>query len=137
LKNLFLIATILFAQNAFSATMTLRFTGIQKIQGTLRWAAFVPGSKWATEGHSSFSGKVAVTGSEMIVKMDAVPYGSYGITAYQDVNNDGGHNRFPMEPFGFSNGARASVFGAPKFEKARIEFTSESQVFDIVLRAGL
>jgi uncharacterized protein (DUF2141 family) len=135
MKNLILIAVILLTQNSFSATLTLRFKNMEEVKGTVRWAAYIPGSKFASPGQAKYNGTAEVTNSEITVKAEGIPFGTYAIACYQDLDNDDHHSRiFPTEPFGFSNGARASWFGPPKFDAAKFEFTSESQTFDIEMR---
>ena len=58
-----------------------------------------------------------------------VPYGTYAITVYQDINTNGKTDMnfigIPREPVGFGNNYKP--FGEPKFESALIEFSANSK----------
>lgn len=137
MKKLFVLTALLFVQSAFAETMNLRFKSMTQAKGVVRWAIYAPGQDWPGENSASYGGKSDVTSLDMIVKIENVPFGIYAIASYQDVNNNGKMDKrlgIPTEPFGFSNGARPTILGAPSFDKAKIEFTSESQVFDIDIK---
>lgn len=137
MKKLFVLAALLFAQSAFSETITLRFKSMTQAKGMIRWAMYAPGQDWPGENSASFGGSNEVTSLDVIVKVPNVPFGTYAIASYQDVNNNGKMDKrlgIPTEPFGFSNGARPTIMGAPSFDKAKFEFTSESQVVEIDIK---
>ena len=58
-----------------------------------------------------------------------VPYGTYAVTGYQDINTNGKTDMnfigIPKEPVGFGNNYKP--FGEPKFESALIEFGANSK----------
>lgn len=134
MKKIFVILTLFSAQNAFSETIHLHFKSMTQAQGTIHWAMYVPGAEWPGENSASFSGSIAVTSLNVMVKVANVPFGTFAIASYQDVNNNGKMDRrlgFPLEPFGFSNKARPTVLGAPSFDKAKFDFISDSQIVEI------
>jgi len=63
-------------------------------------------------------------------QFDAIPFGSYAVAIYQDVNGNGeldkGMFGIPKEPFAFSNNFRPR-FGGPTFEKCKFDFVKDNQ----------
>lgn len=86
---------------------------------------------------SPFHGKIikAEKGT-MEVVFEGVPAGTYAISVMHDANENGKldyrTSGIPKEGFGFSNNA-LNKLGAPKFEKAKFEFTGSTKI-QIVLR---
>ena len=68
------------------------------------------------------------------VQVEEIPFGSYAIAIYQDVNGNGkldkGMFGIPSEPFAFSNNFRPK-FGGPSFEKCKFDFTKDNQAVQI------
>ena len=64
-----------------------------------------------------------------------IPYGSYAISVYQDINNNGrldmGIFGIPKEPIGFGNNYKP--FGKPKYESAVVDFKETSKLKEIKL----
>lgn len=96
-----------------------------------------PNDKFPGENAASYGGKNSASGLDVIVKIPNVQFGYYAVASTHDVNNNGKMDYnilgIPKEPFGFSNGAKATIRGAPSFNDARIDFRDESQIFDIIL----
>jgi uncharacterized protein (DUF2141 family) len=65
----------------------------------------------------------------------AIPYGSYAISVFHDVNDNGELDHrmgFPAEPLAFSNGFHLTMFsGLPSFDKLKFKFTSEMNNLEI------
>lgn len=127
----------MFALPAKSATLTIRFKSMTEARGQVMWAMYKPGSNFPKEGASSYGGKAPVGANDITIRVKDIPYGTYAIAAIHDVNGNGKMDYrlgfYPLEPIGFSNGARPSISGAPSFEKSKFEFTDESQVIVIDL----
>ncbi|OQW50740.1 MAG: hypothetical protein A4S09_11335 [Proteobacteria bacterium SG_bin7] len=137
MKKIFMVIVLIFAQNSFAETMTLRFKSMTQAKGVIRWAMYAPGEEWPGENSASYGGVVEVSSLDIVTKVPNVKFGTYAIASYQDVNNNGKMDKrlgFPLEPFGFSNGARPTIMGAPSYDKAKFEFTNESQVVDIDIK---
>ena len=137
MKKIFVVITLLFAQNSFSETMRLHFKSMTQSKGTIHWAMYAPGTEWPGENSATFGGNVPVTSLDLVVEVPNVPFGTYAIASYQDINNNGKMDKrlgFPLEPFGFSNGARPTVLGAPDFDKAKFNFSSDAQVVDVEIK---
>jgi uncharacterized protein (DUF2141 family) len=64
-----------------------------------------------------------------------VPYGTYAVTVYQDMNSNGETDMnflgIPKEPVGFGNNYKP--FGEPKFKSALIEFNATARSQEIEL----
>lgn len=70
-------------------------------------------------------------------RFTGVPAGRYAVSSYQDVNRDGrlnfgGMMGAPVEPWGYSRGARG-VMGPPRFEDAAIRVGPSGGVFTVPL----
>jgi uncharacterized protein (DUF2141 family) len=79
---------------------------------------------------------VTQTGS-MIIAIKDIPFGKYAVSVFHDENSneilDSNLFKIPTEPYGFSNNARGR-FGPPDFEDTRINFSSDTQIFEISLK---
>lgn len=68
------------------------------------------------------------------VQFEEIPFGTYAIAIYQDVNGNGkldkGAFGIPSEPFAFSNNFRPK-FGGPSFEKCKFDFAKDQQAVRI------
>ena len=57
--------------------------------------------------------------------------GTYAVAVFQDLNGNGELDRGllgrPKEPYGFSNGARAGLFGPPSFDEASIRVGDDTR----------
>jgi uncharacterized protein (DUF2141 family) len=65
---------------------------------------------------------------------EGLPFGTYAIAVYQDVNGNGkldkGMFGIPEEPFAFSNNFRPR-FGGPSFDKCAFDFKENNQTVNI------
>ncbi len=137
MKKLFLILFLFSAQNAFSETIQLHFKSMTQAKGTIHWAMYIPGSEWPGENSAAFSGSAPVTSLDVVIQVPNVPFGTYAVASYQDVNNNGKMDKrlgYPLEPFGFSNNVRPTILGAPSFDKTKFDFISDSQVVGIEIK---
>jgi uncharacterized protein (DUF2141 family) len=92
----------------------------------------------------SFSGQVAArrvavaaeTTTEAV--FDDVPYGRYAVAVFYDRNNNGRLDMrlgaIPLEPLGFSNGARIGLFGPPAYKDAAFDLASKERSIRIAVR---
>ena len=68
---------------------------------------------------------------------EAIPYGTYAISAVHDENGNGtldqGDFGIPLEAYGFSNNARGQ-FGPPTFEASAFSFTPDSTTVTIEVK---
>lgn len=67
---------------------------------------------------------------EIVMKLDAIPYGTYAIAIFHDENNSGYLDQnfigIPLEPYTFSV-PFSSKWRAPKFEDVKFEFSRHNQ----------
>jgi len=117
-----LLATSLSAQQSLSVsvskgTVVLQMEGFNNIKGKAMCAMFTEG-KWLDSGYGQTA---RIESKEATCEFKDIPYGTYGIAAFHDKDNDDKFDRFlgiPTEPGCFSNDAPA-IFGPPSFNKAR------------------
>jgi len=85
----------------------------------------------------AFSQIVPVTAAGELVINTIIPFGSYSITIFHDVNDnrslDTNFIGIPKEPYGFSNDAKAP-FGPPSFEASTFDFYENNSKIDVTLR---
>jgi len=98
---------------------------IQSPKGSINIGVFNSEDSFLEAGKEIQTHSIPVDDTKDIsVSFPSLPYGTYSIAIYHDVNNNGklDTNLFgiPKEPYGFSNNAR-SKWGAPKYEIARFD----------------
>ena len=113
-------------------TLDIKITNIKKNTGKIVVEIYDSKTKWLKTPYQKmelFSNEVVQTASFK------VPYGKYGITIYQDLNNNGEADMnflgIPKELVGFGNNYKP--FGEPKFESCLIEFKVNSKPQEIKL----
>ena len=78
-----------------------------------------------------------VEGGKAEVIFEAIPYGTYAISAVHDENSNGKMDQadfgIPLEAYGFSNNARGQ-FGPPTFEASAFAFTPDSATVTIEVK---
>lgn len=100
---------------------------IQNDQGTLQIGLFTEKDKFLEE--ASWSKDIPVNGREIIeVDFENIPYGTYAISIYQDLDDNGKLDTnligIPKEPVGFSNDHQPKM-GPPKFNGAKFDLTQK------------
>ncbi|MCD4696834.1 MAG: DUF2141 domain-containing protein [Bacteroidales bacterium] len=69
--------------------------------------------------------------NNIVVNVTDLPAGEYGISLFQDINNNNKLDKSwvgkPEEPIGFSNNAKPS-FGPPEFDEVKFNFTVNKTV---------
>ena len=73
---------------------------------------------------------------KLVAKINDLPFGTYGMAIYQDVNSNGKIDKnlvgIPTEPYAFSNNYKPSV-KAPSFKDCKFEFNAKSNTITIAL----
>ena len=128
---LWCLAGITFAEQP---NLNIVISGIEDIEGSVMVAVY--------DSAEDFLGTSPVATGQFKVKADVIegqlmlPFGTYGISVFHDVNDDGELNTglfgIPKEPIGFSNNAKGS-FGPPKFKDAVFRFEENGQYLKIEL----
>ena len=112
-----------------TGTIHLEVQNIKPSQGSIKVAIFGTEDEFlvddkAIQGHSV----VANNSDKLTITLKDLPFGTYAIAIYQDLNDNGklDTNLFgvPKEPYGFSNNAR-SKWGPPKYEIAKFELNEK------------
>ena len=124
---LFGLATV-FAPNLAAeeqAELTVVVEAIREAKGRVHIGVWSDPETF-TEDDGRIAGTSApVEGDTATLTIKGLPPGTYAIAAYHDANGNGDFDvtwiGLPAEGFGFSNGARVTVLGAPSFEAAAIE----------------
>ena len=148
LKQMFILLGVCYISTSWAGELTVTVSNMDEIKGHVMLGVFA--EKNADKFPSDDSGlemimingnrqegvAEKVTASSMTFTFD-LPDGSYAISVYQDVNDDGKLGRIPFigkptEPYGFSNNP-ASTFGPPKFAKAAFIVEGETAI-DIDLK---
>ena len=135
-----LLVSGLWAQENRSGTLKVKLEGVMQGQGQVRVALeknaddFDSGS---FETPKYLSRVVEAKGDSVSVTFPAVPYGTYAIKAFQDLNGDGklktGFMGAPEEPWGFSNDA-TGFMGPADFSDAKFELDAAELELTIHLK---
>ena len=116
---------LLVCHSAFSQSgrVVIQVSGVDMNKGGELSAAFFSKGNFPKMGKQSFGDTKKVSSETMQLVFQDVPAGEYGIAVFQDIdrNKDLKKNLIgiPMEPLGFSNGARIK-FGLPSFDDAKV-----------------
>lgn len=120
--------------NKTTGTLNLEIKNIKNKKGKIRITVFDNQKDFLKKGEE-IPVKVNQTGS-IKVNLDDLPFGTYAISIFHDLNNNGklDVNFFgiPEEPYGFSNNIRPR-FRAPKYNESEFTFDREGQSMDIKL----
>jgi len=108
-------------------TITVKISKITELKGKLHIALFDNVEDWKSDvendgtGHEFKIMREDVVEDGQKVTFEDVPAGTYAISMYHDIDDNGELNRtvgiIPAEPYGFSNNEVPGLGGAPKFEK--------------------
>jgi len=110
---------VFFGCHAFcsSAQLSLVFSNLEKVPSTFYLAIYMPSDKFMSDDFY-YGESIQVNSDSLLWQIDSLPAGTYALTAYQDVNNNGKLDRgmfgMPKEPFGFSNNPPVAMKG-PSF----------------------
>lgn len=123
-----------YAALAQSGTVEVRFTGVRPGGPVLvqlsTEAEFMRPSRLQTRVAANADGTA-------VARFTGVPAGRYAVSAFQDVNRDGrlnfgGMMGAPVEPWGYSRGARG-VMGPPRFSDAVTTVGAQGGVINVAL----
>jgi uncharacterized protein (DUF2141 family) len=104
-----------------TASLTVTVTGLSDAGGDLKIGLYDEAGFASISALPLVHKTVRARPVRMVVTIDAIPPGTYGVKMFQDVNRNGyfDFGRKLTEPVGFSNDARASS-GVPDFADAKI-----------------
>lgn len=120
-----------------AARLEVAFTGIEHPTGQIMLSVFDSEAAHDGGGKPVRVAAVPVEGGRAIVTFDGLAPGSYAIKAFHDVDGDGqmAANPFgmPLEPFAFSNNAKAEG-GPARWEKAQFAVASGDNTHSIAIK---
>ncbi len=121
-----------------AGNLTVTVEGLLPKTGLVRVALFQSADGFPGNTNKAFSiTRAAVTSSRETLTFENIPYGSYAISVYQDLNKDHRLNKsffgIPKEPVGFSNDPPMRK-GPPHFEDAVFLFKDPSKTAMVHLR---
>jgi uncharacterized protein (DUF2141 family) len=138
-KNLTIILVLTIMAISFTAfksigqeSLDIKILNAQKNRGKIIVEIYNSKTSWLK---SPYKKMILSSNQDVQTASFQVPYGSYAITVYQDLNDNGEADMnflgIPKELVGFGNNYKP--FGEPKFESALIEFKSTSKPQEIKL----
>ena len=121
--SLFIISSLVFGQSVQKGTIIVEITGIEDKGGIMTVGLYKETDKFL--GIPSFGEEIKITDESTIsLKFENIPFGSYAISIYHDLNENGELDSnfigIPKEPIGFSKNYFPK-FGPPKFKNAAFE----------------
>jgi uncharacterized protein (DUF2141 family) len=109
MKHPFLFAIFfLLSLSSFSQTLIVEMSGIRNKDGLIRLAFFVSETNFKSEKpvFERLLNKTSVLNGNLVVRLDSIPPGTYGIALLDDENRNGKLDYkfiLPKEGIGFSN----------------------------------
>ncbi len=131
-----LIMCLLIAGNANVSDLNLVIKGVDDIKGSMYIAVFDNAESFPDFGKQLVQKVLPVDAKTLNYTFKDLPHNDYAVAIFHDKNNNGklDKNAFgiPLEPYGFSQNARAR-FSAPPFNDAKIELKG-NQAIEIVIQ---
>jgi uncharacterized protein (DUF2141 family) len=118
-----------------TAELRVRLKGFTGTDGMVRVTLFTGKKGFPNKPKHAFRvGENTITGDQAAVTFTGIPFGTYGVGAFHDENDNGKMDTnfvgVPKEGYGASNDARGS-FGPPSFEDAA--FTVDRETVEIII----
>lgn len=108
--------------------LTVMVSGIQESTGTIRISLWNSENGWPEDKDMAYARQALQANSQGVTHtFTNVPYGTYAIALFHDVNDNQEYDRGVREdnePFGFSSNADPRL-GPPPFEEAAFKFSPE------------
>lgn len=118
-------------------SLTIRFQGIETPTGQIMLSMFDSQRAHDQNGAPVRVAAVPVAGASAVVQFEGLVPGDYAVKAFHDVDGDGrmGTNPFgmPLEPFAFSNDAKAEA-GPAKWAAARFPVVAGANTIAITIK---
>ncbi len=97
---------------------------------------YSPGNDFLNEHDQYKKFKVSPRKGKLVARVSSLPYGTYAIALYQDVNSNGQLDKnalgIPQEPYAFSNNYKP-VIAAPVFSDCSFEYNANMRSITIHL----
>jgi len=119
--------------------VSLTVEGFHSARGKLLLAVFNREEQFPYEPFLDFSWqKDTLAGYSMTVEFSLPGYGVYAFSVLDDENGNGELDKnfigLPQERFGFSNGAKAGLFGPPDYPECTVEIKQGDNKLNICLQ---
>lgn len=122
----FFICSLLSAQNV---NLTVSVSGLRNNAGALKVGLYNSEGAFLKSTFKSITSEIK--NNSATVTFVEIPKGVYGISAYQDENNNGKLDKnvmgIPSEDFACSNNAKGFM-GPPRYEDAKFEVNKDSKI---------
>ena len=121
---------------ADTASLSVKVTNVSDKGGDLRVGVYDQ-ANFVVRGSKPVTGKIVpATPGTMIVTIDGLKPGEYGVKILQDENRNGKMDTslmVPTEPWGVSNDAKASLGGPPSWDDAKFTVKAGSNSIAVAL----
>jgi uncharacterized protein (DUF2141 family) len=120
------------------ATLTVRITNLKNQDGQIGLSVFRVPTGWPEDWKQAERwAMVPIESNPQEIIISDLPVGRYAVSAFHDENSSGDIDKnfmgIPKEGYGVSNGAKAGMFGPPKFEEALINLDPTGTTIDIAI----
>ena len=119
-----------------TADLTVVIKNIEEVKGSIHMGLYTNADSYLKLGEEFRVVNFKITATTMSYTFKKIPLGVYGISLYQDANDDGECNRnwigFPTEAYGFSNNIKIG-FSAPKFEDAKFRLRNDTTISILII----
>ncbi len=123
------------AQNTGNLHVTV--TNVKEAKGSIQLAIYNSAESFMKDELAIQTVKADTSGTVTVI-FDDLPYGSYSLSIFHDINEnlelDTNFMGIPKEPFGFSNDAMGA-FGPPSFEKSSVDVNEPDTQTSIKLKS--
>ncbi len=132
-----LMSIVMSPKASTEGTLYITVENVKKSQGKIMLAVYEEEENFLSEIIYRGVHQEVTQSGEVKVEIADLPYGTYAISLYHDVNSneelDTNFMKIPKEPYGFSNNARG-MFGPPKFKDAQFTFSKTEQEIRIEIK---
>lgn len=138
MMNILFILLLSWFQTEQKGTLIVKVKDVLQAQGSIRMAVYNNEKSFPSESQAFRGGALTLKpGINTQLNCDQLPFGSYAVAVYHDVNNNGKMDKnalgIPTEPYAFSNNVKVK-WRAPKFREAVFEFRSAQQEITVELK---
>jgi uncharacterized protein (DUF2141 family) len=130
MKTIYLsaLSLALFSFSASAHELSINVENVKSTQGFLYVSLHNSESTWMKQGIQGQ--KLPMTEKTVKVIFKDLPAGEYGVTLYQDENDNGQIDKnaigIPTEPYGFSN--NGGNFGPPSFNDSKVTVNENKEI---------
>jgi len=131
LLGIFLLLSLLSLKNEETKPLILEVENIEVAKGHVWFGVYDSEQSFLNEEKAvAIFGEAIKTKGKIQVKFEKIPFGTYAIAVFHDVNSNGTLDQnfigIPKEPFAFSQ-ALKSKWRAPEYEEMKFDFRQANQ----------